>query len=103
MTPMTPITALDIEDLAQAIATAINEAVSPLEQRLATLEARPLASAGCKWAGIWRAGTKFAEAEITTHAGSLWILTNATPNGEPPGRDPAWRLILKKGSHRGDE
>jgi hypothetical protein len=75
-----------------------------LSARIKTLEERPIGeSSGVRWAGIWRPATKFYEGVLVTHAGSLWLLTTATPTGEPPGRGTDWKLICKKGDHDRNE
>ena len=91
---------LSAEDVAEVIADAITLATDPLKARIAALEARPVGAKGVSWSGTWRAATKYAEASLVTHAGSLWMLATATPSGDPPGQGADWRLIVKRGSYR---
>jgi hypothetical protein len=95
----------DAERLAGIIATAIKGAVTPLKQRIEALEARP-AAGGEKWCKHVAAGERYEPgSSLVTRSGSLWLLT-AMPNGDPPGQDPSWRLVVKKGDYSrrgGDE
>lgn len=94
----TPITALDIEDLAQAIASAIDEAISPLERRLNAIESRK-AEPALKWAGVFEFARRYEVGDITTSNGGLWLAVDSSA-GEKPGRSSSWRLIVKSGDHR---
>jgi hypothetical protein len=83
---------LDPEKLATAIATAIQAAYDPLAARIAAIEQRP--TVGCKWAGIYTDDRIYAEGDLTTRSGSLWLALRET--AATPGSDAAcWRLIVK--------
>ena len=67
-----------------------------LEQRIQQLESRPLQ----KWAGVFVPGTRYTEASLVTHHGSLWVATAATTT-TPGTPGNAWRLIVKSGRGAG--
>jgi hypothetical protein len=85
---------------ARPITAVIAEMVTPmvakqkaLEQRIAALESRPL----LKYAGIHVEGQPYAEAQLVTRSGSLWVSTE--PTSTTPGTPGShWRLIVKRGS-----
>ena len=54
------------------------------------LKCRPLQ----KWAGTFVTGTRYSEASLITHHGSLWVATEATTS-TPGTPGNAWRLIVK--------
>ena len=90
---------MKLETMADVIVTTIKKALAPmkahnveLEQRIERLEARPLQ----KWAGTFVAGTRYNEASLVTHHGSLWVSTAATTT-TPGDAGGAWRLIVKRG------
>ena len=73
----------------------IQELEARLEARIAALESRPL----LKWAGTFVEGQEYAEAQLVTRSGSLWLSTAATKTTlGTPGSD--WRLVVKKGDVR---
>ena len=47
-----------------------------------------------KWAGTFVPGTRYSEASLITHHGSLWVATEATTT-TPGTPGNAWRLIVK--------
>ena len=94
-------TAKDIDAMVSAIAGAIKGAIegprvhgriAELEQRIKALEQRPL----LKYAGVWRSGNSYAEGQLTTHQGGLWLSTDPTTS-TPGTPGSGWRLIVKQG------
>jgi hypothetical protein len=69
------------------------EVIAALKARVEKLESRPLQ----KWAGVFIEGTRYSEASLATHKGSLWAATCTTTTVPgSPGSD--WRLIVKRGT-----
>jgi hypothetical protein len=62
-------------------------------ERVAALESRPQ---GVKYGGIWKSGETYAEGQLTTHAGGLWLATSPTTFA-PGAEDSGWKLIVKSG------
>ena len=84
---------IDPDTLATAIAAAIQAAYDPLAARIAVLEQRP--TGGVKWAGIHEPDRVYAEGDLCTRGGSLWLALHAT--AATPGHDPTcWKLICKQ-------
>lgn len=69
----------------------VGEAVAPLKQRVADLEARPVV----KYLGTWAEGTEYREGSMVTHDGSTWHCSGATR--DRPGASPFWTLAVKRG------
>jgi hypothetical protein len=83
-----------LKDLRSEISVARAEK-DALAARICALEARPT-SPGIKWAGVHEPGREYAEGELATRSGSLWLATQRT--SQTPGMDPhSWRLIVKQG------
>jgi hypothetical protein len=85
----------DMETLAAAVGNCLGQELKPILERIEKLEAQSL---GVKWAGVWSAGTRYHEGELITDRGSLWLAVEKS-NGERPGDNAAFRLIVKNGSH----
>lgn len=91
---------VDFELLAKQLADVIIEELDPirarnteLEARIRHLENRPM----LKYAGTHVDGQPYAEAQLVTRSGSLWVSTEATST--TPGTPGShWRLIVKKGT-----
>lgn len=64
-----------------------------LERQLAAQSGAKAGPFGVRWAGVYRDLTSFAEGELVTHKGGLWLATADT--SERPGASPDWRLIVK--------
>lgn len=74
-------------------AKAIQAATSPLLARVAALEARP----GVEYAGVYDAAKTYAEGQLVTRSGGLWLALRTSTN-LLPGSDPAfWKLVVKSG------
>jgi hypothetical protein len=68
--------------------------ISSLEERIKELEARPAA----EWRGVWREDRTYAECNIVTHEGALWMAKRETamrPGSSGSADD--WRMIVKSG------
>ena len=91
------ITEQDETFLANLIAKLITDEITPLKTRIAELEARP-ASAGVKYAGVWKEETGiYAEGSLTTYAGGLW-LAQKTTHRKPGQTSSDWVLVVKRGA-----
>jgi hypothetical protein len=80
------------ERMATVVANAIKQAVAPLRDRIASLEARPV----LKYGGVFEQGASYQEGVLVTRSGSLWLClreTRATPGSDPE----KWRLVVKSG------
>jgi len=86
---MTP--AEDVE-----IIEAILEAVRPLVERIAVLEAQivTLQTRALKDGGIWRVGVRYEPADVVTAKGSAWVCIKAHEAVDPFAHG-SWRLLLK--------
>ena len=72
----------------------IAEAVAPLREKIAALEARP----DIKYCGTWHDSTTYEPGDFTTFAGSMWHC-RARCHGRRPGEAPdAWQLAVKRGA-----
>ena len=79
-----------LDAIALAMVRFVTEAIEPLKQRIAALEARP----ELRYAGTWKEGQSYLPGALTTDAGSLWLCTQAT-NNRPPSDH--WKLVVKRG------
>ena len=84
----------DMELMAEAIGNCLGQELQPLQKRIEKLEQRPQVG----WAGTWHEGAKFAENEIVTFKGGLWLCIEPT-SARPDENATAYRLICKSGSH----
>ena len=64
----------DMELMAEAIGNCLGQELQPLQKRIEKLEQRPQVG----WAGTWHEGAKFAENEIVTFKGGLWLCIEPT-------------------------
>jgi hypothetical protein len=71
------------------------EQIEQLSAKIAALEARPKGGAGVTWAGTHVHGQRYAEGNLCTRGGSLWLAKNSTI--EAPGQSSSWVLICKRG------
>ena len=74
------------------LATLVADAVRPLHQRIAQLEARPQ----LEYCGTYAASNVYARGNICTHHGSCWHCNHQETSDEP-GRSDAWSLMVKRG------
>lgn len=65
--------------------------VLSLAQRIERLEARPQ----LKYTGVYEAGRKYIEGEVTTHQGGMWVCRRSTMT--KPGASDGWQLAVKSG------
>jgi chitodextrinase len=73
-------------------AAGLSAQIAKVEQRLARVENRPQ----LRYAGVWKAGTVYAEHTAVTHDGSIWIAREAT-SIRPGDGSGAWILAVKRG------
>ena len=76
--------------LRDARLTALAERVAQLEQK----------AVGVKWAGVYEAGARYAEGQLVTRGGGLWLCASDTvlaPGTSEGASD--WRLIVKRGDY----
>jgi hypothetical protein len=72
--------------------SAVEKKLLPLlEQRIAALEAQPR----IRYVGTWRESELYAEANLVTDRGGLWLARTATYRR--PGDNDDWQLIVKSG------
>ena len=97
--------AANLDAMATAIVNCIKAAIdgprvggriTALEARIVALEARP---DGVKYAGVWRTGQPYAEGQLTTHKGGLWLAESPTTFA-PGAAGSGWKLIVKSGDAR---
>src|SRR5262245_5787864 len=69
-------------------------AIAELRTRVAVLESAPVV----RYAGVGRAGRKFAAGAATTHDGCLWIAERETVDERPGNGATGWRLAVKSGN-----
>jgi hypothetical protein len=48
-------------------------------------------------AGVWKAGTLYAQGDGVTFGGSFWIAQKDMPEGKPDAGNGSWRLSVKAG------
>ena len=82
-----------LNEFSTIIGDFVAAAVKPLQERIAKLEEQQR-SGGVKWAGIWAQERQYAEGELATHAGALW-LAQRTNVGRRPGDAECWKLVCK--------
>ena len=91
-----PLTVDDVGPLMEAVGPVIRAFVAkelaPLRAKIEALEKR----AAVKYSGVFKQGASYAEANICTHDGGLWLARADTASR--PGTDASWQLIVK--SHR---
>lgn len=80
-----------IAALAPAIREFVEEAVDPLEDRIAELEARPT----IRYCGAWESGEEYTPGNMVTFSGSLWHCNADT--AQKPGTGADWTLAAKRG------
>jgi hypothetical protein len=69
---------------------------SPLEARVAALDARPR---GLSYCGVWQRAADYESHDGVTHHGSIWVAITDHLRGVEPGTDSTvWQLSVKKGS-----
>jgi hypothetical protein len=67
--------------------------IADLEQKVATLEARP----AVEYAGIWQDGKTYPAGSLCTRSGSLWLATCGSTSVTPGDGNACWKLIVKQG------
>lgn len=75
----------------------VAEALSPLKERLDTLEARPL----LEDAGVWDEKTAYPPGRVVTHDGSAWVSRQLNSRAKP-GTSGVWRLLVSRGRNGRD-
>ncbi|MCO5335858.1 hypothetical protein [Delftia tsuruhatensis] len=80
----------DFEAFGAELGKVILEAVLPLKDRIAALEAAPL-----HYDGPHETGKVYDKGTFVTHDGSLWHCNHKTASR--PGDGPAWTLAVKRG------
>jgi hypothetical protein len=92
-------TAEVLQALAKAIVPfvqeCISEAVAPLAQRIAELEAR----GSLKYCGVWSPEKSYAIGDFCTDHGSMWHCRVANC-GSRPGSSDDWQLAVQRGQDR---
>lgn len=78
-------------DMAEVLGDLILEAVRPIADRIAALEA---AESQKTFKGVYESGVAYRKHNIVAHGGSMWVAT-ADPTGSPPGN--GWTLGVKRG------
>jgi hypothetical protein len=76
---------------APEVANFVKQAIAPLVERIAQLEARPTV----RYLGTWTEGTRYGEGAMVTDHGSVWACE--FPTTERPGSSPHWVLAVKRG------
>jgi hypothetical protein len=81
----------EMQTLVKSLAPAILEILKPLEAKIAALEAKP----SVEYRGVHQTGTTYAEGNLITRSGSLWLALRETT--QTPGQSGDWRLVVKRG------
>jgi hypothetical protein len=86
----------DMARLAESIGKFIAERIAPLEQRIATIEQRPVP----KYVGVWKRETVYPAGSFVTHHGSTWHANISAEGIEPGSGSTTWTLTAKRGRDR---
>jgi hypothetical protein len=88
---------LELEDIAEVVATAVREATAPLAKRISALESEvaQVKAKGLTYRGVWQRASDYERGAIVTHGGTAWAATKAVTEGEEPGKDGKWQMMLK--------
>ena len=79
-----------LEGVADLMKAYTDRRVAKLEERLQTLEERPM-----RYLGVYENGKAYFKNSVCTHGGSMWIALSDTI--QPPGETDAWQLCVKRG------
>ena len=60
---------VELEAIADVVVELVKDAIAPLQERIASLEARPTQ----KDSGVWRPGMLFRAGDLTTYKNDGWI------------------------------
>ena len=71
----------------------IAEAVNPLIERIAELEARP----SLTYEGVWSATKAYSAGTFVTHGGGLWHCEDTNVGVQPGNGSSSWKLAVKRG------
>ena len=74
-----------------------DEGDAALAKRIDALEARmvDIQERGIRYRGVFQRADDYQRGDVCTHAGSLWIATDATR--QTPGKGSGWQLAVKGG------
>ena len=98
---------MNVEDLTDVIAAAVNKATTSVaaelkkrDARIAALEAevKELRGRRMEHVGVWQPDVTYEKGDCVTHNGSVWYAREPT-TAKPGERDPAsraWRMILRR-------
>ena len=81
-----------IVELVKRTVTPLKTELQALQQRLATLEAKP----HVKFCGVYQSGQTYAPGDAVTHQGGLWVC-KAETCGTPSQDFVGWQLAVKRG------
>jgi hypothetical protein len=90
------------QQLAEAVAAEIADAIRPLQQRIAALEGQVQTleqMKQLKYCGVFESGVWYRAGSAVTKSGGVWIAlrdTNASP-GDEGIQSRAWQLAVKAG------
>ena len=75
----------------------LKEALAPLLERLDSLEAamNEVRQKGLTYRGVWQRAADYERGAIVTLHGTAWAAVKAIKDGEEPGKDGAWQMMLK--------
>jgi len=76
--------------IGEFIRASIKQAVEPLKERIAQLEAK-----GVQYLGIHQRAAEYKRGDIVTHMGTMWIAVTDVPPNAIPGESGLWQLADK--------
>jgi hypothetical protein len=82
----------ELKAIIRGIVPPLKKHIAELSARLTQVENRPL----LKWCGPFREGQPYAEAQLVTKSGDLWVSTRAT-SSIPGTSGSDWRLVVRRG------
>jgi hypothetical protein len=82
---------IDVEQLAEIVSHAVDEAMASRDARIAALEARP----ELRYVRPYRNGDSYSAGCLASRNGGLWLCERST-SGIPGTAASGWRLIVKE-------
>ncbi|WP_247565816.1 hypothetical protein [Bradyrhizobium sp. 151] len=90
----------EIEGLVKSLAPVIGDfvlaAISPLKERITSLERRPV----LRYLGVWDASRTYPPGSFVTHAGSVWNCDVENAGVRPGEGGNIWKLAVKRGGSK---
>ena len=71
----------------------VERRLAPVLSRLDAVERS--VSKSLTYHGVWQRSTAYQRGAVVTHSGTIWSATKSIENGEQPGKDSAWQLMVK--------